>query len=370
MRIVSAGIACLLAAGLLAGAAGCNEDERGTVKDFHPVVRGITLEKIEFTSIPELAEVSGTVRSRNSALISARIPGTVRRIYVTEGDRVARGSLLLTVEALENTAGAAGAAYAVEEAQRAVDEALTRKKLADVTFERFARLYGEQAATRQEFDTRKAERDMANQGLGRARARLAQARESARAAAVVAEYSRVTAPMKGIVTGKSVDAGATVFPGMPLLTVEDEGQYRLEVSVPETLLGKVRTGEAVPVSIDGLGRDSSGRIVEVVPKVDPVSRTFIVKLEITESGMRSGMFGRAMLPVGEKRGIAIPRTAIMERGQLTFVWVTDPHNVVRMRLVKPGTTYGDRVEILAGLTDGDRIVIGGMDKVTDGVRVE
>jgi len=157
---------------------------------------------------------------------------------------------------------------------------------------------------------------------------------------------------------------------MPLLTVEEEGHYRLEVNVPETLPGKVKTGRKLPISIDGAEASTSGTIVEIVPKVDPVSRTYLVKIEVVGPGLRSGMFGRAMLPIGEKKGITVPGSAIMERGQLTFVWVADANNVVRMRLVKAGQKYGDRVEILAGLTDGDRFVVGGMDKVTEGVRVE
>jgi multidrug efflux pump subunit AcrA (membrane-fusion protein) len=104
--------------------------------------------------------------------------------------------------------------------------------------------------------------------------------------------------------------------------------------------------------------------------VDPVSRTFTVKLDIPSKGVLSGRFGRAFLPVGEKKGITIPGSAIMERGQLTSVWVVDGQNITRMRLVKPGDTYGNRVEILAGLTDGDRIVTGGVEKVSDGAKVE
>ena len=268
MTIVSTRIICILAAVMLTAVAGCGKSEKGTGNESHPAVRGVTLQKAESTSIPELFEATGTVRARNSSQISARIAGTVTGIYVREGDRVQRGKLLLALESAENTAGAAGAAYAVEDAQRAVDEALTRKKLADVTFDRFAKLYSEQAATRQEFDTRKAERDMAVQGLARARARLAQARESARASAAVAGYTRVVAPLTGIVTGKSVDTGMTVFPGMPLLTVEEEGHYRLEVNVPETLPGKVKTGRKLPISIDGAEASTSGTIVEIVPKVE------------------------------------------------------------------------------------------------------
>jgi multidrug efflux system membrane fusion protein len=371
MRIRSAGIACLLAVGILAGSAGCSDTgDKGSGKGEHPLVRGVTLEKIAFATIPERFEATGTVRAKNSATLSARIAGTISGIHAKEGDHVRRGELLLTLDAPESSAGAAGAGYAVEEAQRAVDESLARYKLATVTFERFAQLYREQAATRQEFDTYRAERDMTGQGLARARARLAQARESARAAGAISGYTRITAPVSGIVTGKSVDTGATVFPGMPLMTVEEEGSYRLEVTMPESLLGKVKMEQTVPVSIDGAAGEGSCTVVAIVPKVEPVSRTFVVKLEIHPKGVRSGAFGRALFPVGEKKAILIPKSSLVERGGLTSVWAVDRQNIARMRLVKPGSTLENRIEILAGLVDGERIVTGGVENVIDGARVE
>jgi multidrug efflux system membrane fusion protein len=369
MKKMRGGMACLLATVLLAGASGCNR-EKAAPLEAHPAIRGITVEKVEWTTMPSRFEATGTVRAKNSAALSARISGTVSAILVKEGDRVQRGRLLATLEAMESTAGAASAAFAVDEAKRSVDEALTRKKLADITFDRFAKLYNEQAATRQEFDTRKAERDMAEQGLSMARARLAQAREASRAAGAIAGYTKIVSPLNGIVSAKSVDVGATVFPGMPLLTVEEEGRSRLDVSAPESLLGKIGVGQEIPLTLDGIDGKYTGRVIEIVPKVDPVSRTFTVKLDIPSKGVRSGQFGRAFFPIGEKKGITIPASAIMERGQLTSVWAVDARNIARMRLVKPGDTYGNRVEILAGLSDGDRIVTGGLEKVTDGAKIE
>jgi RND family efflux transporter MFP subunit len=347
--------AFLLAALFFLNLAGCSR-EGGGEKEKHPVVTGLSLEKVVSVAVPEQFQVSGTVKAKNSAQLSARISGTVSGIHAKEGDRVRRGALLVTLDALESTAGAVGAAHAVE-------EALARKKLADVTYERFAKLYEEQAVTRQELDTRRAERDVADQGLARAR-------ETARAASAVAGYTRIVAPVSGVVTAKSVDLGATIFPGMPLVTVEEEGRYRLEVAVPESLQGKVAVGVSVPITIDGSTADAAGTVVEIVPKVDPLSRTFTVKLDIPPAGARSGRFGRALLPVGQKRGILVPKISIVERGQLTFVWVVDGSNIARMRLVKPGTVLADRVEILAGISEGERIVVSGMEKVTDGARVK
>lgn len=349
------GNACLLAVALLTGVWGCGR-EKAASPEMPPAIRGATVERVVSTDIPARLEATGTVRARNSATLCARIAATVSRILVTEGEHVQRGRLLATLDAKESTAGAAGAEYAVE-------EALARKTLADVTFERFSRLYDEQAVTRQELDTRRAERDMA----GRA---LARAREAARASGAVAGYTKIAAPLSGIVSAKMVDVGATVFPGMPLIAVEEEGRYRLEVSAPESLLGKVGVGQELPVSLGGIEGQITGRVAEIVPKVNPVSRTFIVKLDIPAKGVRSGQYGRAYLPLGEKKGITVPAKAVMERGQLTFVWAVGPRNIARMRLVKPGETYGNRVEILAGLSDGDRIVTAGNERVAEGVRLE
>jgi RND family efflux transporter MFP subunit len=199
---------------------------------------------------------------------------------------------------------------------------------------------------------------------------LARAREAARSAAAVAGYTRIIAPISGVVTAKAVDPGSTVFPGMPLLTVEEEGRYRLELAVPESLRGMVALGASVPVFLNGGNGSSTGTVVEIVPKVDPVSRTVTVKLDIPATGRQSGQFGRALLPVGEKQGLLVPKTAVLERGQLTFVWVVDDGNIARMRLVKPGSAMAERIEILAGLSAGERIVVGGMEKVTDGAHVK
>jgi RND family efflux transporter MFP subunit len=369
MRIYS-GITSVLAAALLAASPGCSGKGPGeAAKGPLPVVRGVGLESVAERSIPDEVEAVGTVRARNSSAISARVSGTVSSLRVMEGDRVARGRLLLTIEAAESHAGAAGARAAVEEAKRGVDDVRARKRLADVTFSRYSALFMEQAVTRQEFDGRRMERDVAAQGVGRAEARLLRAREEAKAAGAVAGYTRVTAPMAGIVTARGVDAGMTVFPGTHLLTVEEEGHYRIEASVPESHMGKVKPGDEVRVVVDGIG-GMRGKVAEVVPAIDPGSRTFTVKAEISAEGLRSGVFGRAYIPVGRRTGILAPKVAVIEQGALSSVWVVGKDRIARMRLVRGGRMIGERVEILSGLSAGEQIVVSGMEMVTDGAKVE
>ena len=370
MKGTAALMAVSLATVTVLGFSGCGKHEEGPGKATQQVIQGVTVQAVADEKVADLQEAVGTVRARNAFALAARIPGTVSSVLVKEGDRVAKGKLLLTLDAAETTSGAASAQAGVEEARQGVEEARSRRQLADATFERYHKLFVEQAVTRQEFDSRQTEKEVAAQGLARAESRLVQAREAARAAGAVAGYTRITSPLAGIITGKSADVGMTVFPGTPLLTVEGDGGYRLEAAAPESLLGSVQTGQQVSVTIDGVAGTISGRVAEVVPVSDPASRTFTVKVDISAKGLRSGAYGRVIFPTGSHPGILVPKTAIIERGALTSLWVADKDKTVRMRLVKTGKTYGDKVEVLSGLTTGETIVTGGMEKVMDGARVE
>jgi RND family efflux transporter MFP subunit len=115
-------------------------------------------------------------------------------------------------------------------------------------------------------------------------------------------------------------------------------------------------------------------VVEIVPASDPASRTYLVKISIALPGgnqqiIRSGLYGKARFITGQTQAITIPRKAVVERGQLTSVYVVDQSGIARMRLVKTGKTYGDRVEVLSGLTEGEQIVVDGGATLNDGSRV-
>lgn len=349
--------------------AGCGKRELEPAARKAPVVvQGATVTAVALEAIPDLQEAVGTVRARNSAIVAARIAGSVTGVHVKEGERIGKGKLLVSIEAAESGAAAAGALAGVEEAKRGLDEAKSRKKLAEATFERYRKLYAEQAVTRQEFETHQMEQEVAAQGVARAEARLNQSREGARAAGTVAGYGKVVSPIAGIVVAKPVEAGQTVFPGTLLVTVEGDGGFRLEVAAAEGLLGKVQQGDQVGIAVEGA--PATGRVAEVVPLVDPGSRTFTVKVDLPAKGLRSGNFGKAFFRTGSRQGITVPAAAVVERGALTSVWAVNRDGIARLRLVKLGKTVGNRVEVLSGLNAGERIVTAGVYKVTDGVKVE
>jgi len=353
--------------------AGCSgkEHESGNLQvEPAALVTGITFETVKSGNFPETQEIVGTVHARTSAVVSTRIPGTVSVLRVREGERVRKGQLLAQLDAQENQANAAVATASIDEAQRELDEAQTRKRLADATFERYQRLFNEQAVTRQEFDNRQTERDLALQGVARSEAHLRRAREGSRAATTMADYNRIVAPISGIITSKQADLGATVFPAQPLMTIEDEGSYQLELAIPESMASTVKPGTPVQVTLDALGSSFAAIISETVPSADPASRTFSAKIDLGQKGLKSGMFGRGAISHGSAvNRMLVPKLSIVERGALTSVWVVGKDNVARMRLVKVGKTVGDRVEILSGLSDGERVVVDGAVKVKEGSRV-
>lgn len=360
---------------LLFIAAGCNnsnkKEELAATSGQNAPVKGVQLETVKTESRAETLEVPGTVKARNTAVVAARIAGTVMQLRVREGDRVHRGDLLAVLDARENLANAEVAKAAVDEAVRGVEEAASRKKLADATFSRYQNLFSEQAISRQEFDVQSNARELAEHGLARAEARLKQAKEMFKSAGAVAEYTRITAPISGVVINRQADLGASVFPGQPLLAIEDDSSYQLELSIPESSITKIKPGTEVQVLLDALKHSSKSRINEVVPTTDPSSRTFIAKIALTQKGLRSGMFGRGMIELGtSEKGILLPKQALQERGALRSVWIVDRNNQTRIRLVKIGRTIGDRIEILSGVSEGERVAVAGIVGISEGSRIE
>lgn len=354
-------------------AAGCSKKhEEGKVETAPAtVVKGVSLEVVKLVAVPELLDVVGSVRARTSAVVSTRIPGSISVLRVREGDRVHKGQLLVQLDAQENQANAAVATAAIDEARRGLDEAVSRKKLADTTFDRYNNLLKEQAISRQEFDVRQTEKDVAAQGMARAESRLKQAQAGAKAATTMSDYTRIIAPISGIIVSKQADLGATVFPGQPLMTIDDEGSYQLELALPESIANRVKPGSPLQVKIDSIGSSFAAKIADIVPAADPGSRTFIAKIALSQKGLKTGMFGRGAISLGTTvNGITVPKQAVVDRGALTSVWTVDKENIAHMRLVKVGRQTGDRVEILSGLSDGDRVVAAGAEKVTEGAKVE
>jgi RND family efflux transporter MFP subunit len=176
----------------------------------------------------------------------------------------------------------------------------------------------------------------------------------------------VKAPISGIVTEKKIEAGSLATPGMPLYTVEDTSQFKIEAAIDEGLMKKVSPGMAAYILFDKTGEKITGRITKVVPSIDPASRTFLIEVTIQDRSLRSGSYGKVLIPQGKKESLLIPAGAIVERGQLTGVFVVDDKMIVTYRLIKTGRVYDKLAEVLSGLSKGESIIVSGMEKAIEG----
>jgi RND family efflux transporter MFP subunit len=178
------------------------------------------------------------------------------------------------------------------------------------------------------------------------------------------------APVTGIITAKQVYEGSTVLPGSVLLTLETEELLRLEVSADERILPRVKRGMQVPVRVSALGAEYTGTVGEVVPAVDTQSRTFPVKIDLPQQGaLKLGMYASVRIPLGMAKKIAVPKEAVLTRGQLSYAYVLDGNDVARMRLVRTGKAEGSTIEIVSGLSGGEKIVVKLDDTVQEGVKI-
>jgi RND family efflux transporter MFP subunit len=360
----------LLIAVLSGVLAGCTSEPR-TVPIALESVNNVSVIVAQKTTVPDWLEAVGTVRAGQSSQVASQMVGNIIEMRVHEGDRVQSGQVLAIVDDAQprsRVEQATGAATAAEKEVSAADSDLA---LADSTMKRYQQLYEKKSVSPQEFDEIKARyrsaearRDMALAGQAQANAGLTLTETSL-------GYARIRAPFAGVITEKKADAGMLASPGMPIFTIEDTRRYRLEATIDENDMRIARLGQVVPVTIDALGNtDLSGKVVQIVPAADPTSRSFLVKVELpSDSRLRSGVFGRARFPRGERTSLSIPRSAVVERGQLQGVYVIEANQLAGLRYITLGRTSGEQVEILSGLQAGEKLIASPGDRELSGKRI-
>lgn len=359
----------------------------------------VPIETVSQTGMVEQYPAVGTVTAQTSTLVASKIMGQVTAVKVKEGDLVKAGQPLVEIDQRDvaaqmrkTDAGISEVNQALAEVDKNIQAAELGKQAAEANsvaatamFQRYQTLLERKSVSQQEFDevnarykTALAETARAAAMIEAARAkrsqleaRLEQVKADQSGVQVMASFATLTAPMSGVITMKAVEVGTMAVPGMPLLRVETGDNFRLEATVEESRLAQITIGKEVPVQVDALGKTQlTGKVAEIVPAADPGSRSFLVKVELpTNAALRSGMYGKALFPIGEKKSLSVPQTAVIERGQLTSVFVLDEKGIAHLRLVKTGKVTGDRVEILSGINAGEQIVARETEKVKEGNRV-
>jgi len=312
---------------LVIAVAGCERATQSPPPPDLPPLKAQTV-VVQPQKVPDIYEVVGTVRPKFGATVSAKVMAAILQIPVKPGDLVKEGDTLAKLDDRELRA-------AFERAQG--------------DYERYKKLLQEGVATKAEFQA---------------------AEERYRVAQAALSHATITAPYAGIVADKLCEVGDLATPGKPLFTIEQADDYRLEAYVPERFAHVVPVGATVHVLVEAVGGECDAVIGEVVPANDPASRSFLIKADLhRRKPLKSGMFGRAQIRVGERTGLFVPKSAVRERGQLSFVFVAQDGRA-RMRLVRLGKTFGDKVELLSGVEPGETLIVSADGDLSDGRRIQ
>jgi membrane fusion protein, multidrug efflux system len=287
-------------------------------------------------------EVVGNVEAAQRAVLAAKVTGVIDAIKVAPGARVTRGQILASIDAREIKARLDSAEAAQDQAQK--------------DYARIEQLLKSGSSTRQEFDA-------ATTRLRTADAVLVEAR-------TMLQYTEISAPFDGVVTRKLVEVGDLATPGKPLLEMENSSLLRFECEIPEALVDRISMGAGLPVTIDAAGATLTGKVSEIAPSASAGSRTFLVKLDLPPAEkLRAGQFGRVRVPVRERPAVLVGEGAVVRRGQIESVFVVE-EGMARLRLVKTGRQMNGQVEVLSGLSGGEKVVVHDAHLLKDGAAVE
>ncbi len=335
----------ILALGIFVLTSGCEQTEKDSPQSAPPTIQGkiVEVKNIEF---PVQIEVTGLVTAKTKATLASKIQGIVEEVRVREGNIVERNQVLVVLEGRDLKADLARAEAELENAKTQLS--------------RMERLHAEDSVAQQEFDN--AKRTF----------KVAKARKEATVARL--SYTRIKAPFSGLITERLIEPGEFTSPGQPLLKLEDPSSLRLDITVAESDIPTLRQGDSLKVLIDALAQTGSkghlsGTITKIVPAGDPATHTFLVKVGLPKvAGLRSGMFGRALFTRERIHTLVVPQESLVSRDELMGVFVLQTDQIARLRWIKTGRSFDTLVEVLSGLTQGERILAAGSQGI-DGARV-
>ncbi|WP_261977536.1 efflux RND transporter periplasmic adaptor subunit [Marinobacter sp. F3R11] len=299
---------------------------------------------VERSELQEMLVLDGVIEAVQQSTVSAQTSGTVQKLPFDVDDSVAAGDLIVQLESSEQRAR-------VSQAQAGRDEARAAYADAQQQFKRIEALQARGLVSRQEFDQAQNNLAGAKARLERAEAALAEAQEQL-------SYTHIVAPYGGILTERHVEIGESVSPGQPLLSGLSLEQLRVVVDLPQQYADLARRDRQAQVTL------ADGRVLETgdmtfYPYANPTTHTFRLRMRLTEpnGSLFPGMLVKVGIPVATRETLWIPATSLIRRSELRAVFVLDDQGRPRLRQVRTGVMQEGRLEVLAGLNEGEQVVI-------------
>jgi RND family efflux transporter MFP subunit len=306
-----------------------------------------TLAAVPFETVTAVYDVAprervldGRVEAVNQGTVSAQTSGRIAELPFDVNDFVDAGAVIARFTDTEQRA-------ALDGAQASLAEARARLANAEQEFERAEKMIANNTISRAQFDQAKANRDSARARLDAAGAGVETAREQL-------EYTVVRAPYAGIVSQRHVELGELVSPGQPLISGLSLQSLRVNVDVPQSMFHEVRTIAKAAAYVNGERIEAES--LTFFPVADDAANTFRVRVNLPDGAVTlyPGMFIKVGFIVGEAQRLLIPSKAVVRRSELSAVYVVDGDEV-SLRQVRLGRRYGESVEVIAGLVEGETV---------------
>lgn len=306
--------------------------------------------------------LSGEVTAKQTANMSTRMMGYVTKIYVKPGDKVVSGQLLVSISSDDILAKRA-------QVQAMITEAEAAAKNAQRDYERFKTLRNQNSVSDKELENVALQNTSMN-------AKVQMARQQMNEVNAMLSYTNIRAPFSGVVTQKMIDEGSMANPGMPILTIEQNGELQVTASIPENYIQYVKVGDVAKMELKSLGITIDGKVSELSPSAFRTGGQYSMKLAIDtkdKENIRPGMYVNIL--IANKTGenitskIMLDKNSIVYRDQLTGVYVIDDQSQANLRWIRLGKTIGSQVEVLSGLSQNDKIVSKAEGKLYNGVKV-
>jgi len=352
--------------------------------------------RVERRTIADTLKISGEFKPFQDVDVHAKVAGYIKTIFVDVGSHVKQGQTLAILEVPELTAQLAGADAAARRAQEEIGRALgdlerarSSHAAAHVAYKRLsdAAKTREGLVAQQELDDAQAKDLESEAQVSSAKASLSAAQQAFEVAQAnqkqvqaLSDYTRITAPFAGVVTMRYADTGALVAAGTssstqatPVVRLAQVSVLRLVLPVPESVAAQIHLQDPVKVHVQALNQDIQGRVSRFADALDLQTRTMETEIDCDnrDGRLMSGMYTESEISLNQAtNALTLPLEAVVRNGDDATVLKVNAKNTIEERHIKLGLEDNSRVEVLSGLSEGDRVIIGNRSEFRSGQRVQ
>ena len=379
---------------LLAAQTACSKSQAAAPPASGEPPTTVAVVKPERRDLAETLTIAADFRPFQQIDVHAKVAGFLKTIYVDVGDRVRAGQLLAVLEVPElqeethqDEATVERSVHEVSRARADLERAESAHEVAHLGSTRLAGVLKTRPnlIAQQEIDDAVAKDRIAEASVATARAAVAAAEQQLAVSKAMAgktralvDYTRIVAPFSGVITHRYADTGAMIQAGtssatqtMPLVKLSQTDRLRLTIPIPESAVAHIRVGAPVEVRVDAVQRSFTGTVARFANTVNADTRTMETEVDVAnpDQTLVPGMYAHATLAVADAKGaLTIPVQALDRGEDRSTVLVVDAGKLAK-REVRTGLEAPDRVAIVAGLNDGDLVVVGSRSQLRVGTPV-